>query len=254
MSGPHSVHAMTFGGPGEAASDMARICTACGREVAEAAYCPYCSQPTFDRPGIGHSFSEPPPHLIRIAGLIWVLCGGVWLFCWTIIGLWAVLSTGSRSMIFLAIQGPLVLSYGAIFILVGMRTMRGTAAVTLGHGIVTIGLGILFSNSGILIIVTSGKLRTLLEIGDLIGISICLLIGAGLLTAGALALAGRGQYRAWRRAVQSSLEAREKWTMPSESDRDAIAKHEKGDGQPPPADSSVNPGSIVVKGQFRNRP
>jgi hypothetical protein len=98
--------------------------------------------------------------------------------------------------------------FGAVFIHVGVQSTRGTARDTLGNGIGSLGFALLNGGFGVLLI-TSGIVAsgttggragsTDALIAGIIGGS-SLLDGIGLLAAGVLALVGRREYKAWRRA------------------------------------------------------
>jgi hypothetical protein len=90
--------------------------------------------------------------------------------------------------------------FGAVFIHVGVQSVQGTAKDTLGNGIGSIIFALLNGGFGVLLMVgavavggTAGLIAALLGGVSLLG-------GIGLLAAGVLALVGREEYKAWRRA------------------------------------------------------
>jgi len=80
--------------------------------------------------------------------------------------------------------------FGAAFTYVGVQTVRGTAADTLGNSIGSIVFGLIQLGGGI---IQGGR-------GQALASGIQFLAAAGLVAAGVLALVGRDQYKAWRRA------------------------------------------------------
>jgi hypothetical protein len=89
--------------------------------------------------------------------------------------------------------------FGAVFILVGVQSTRGTAKDTLGNGIGSIIFGLINGGFGALLIAGGIAAGSAGLIAVILG-GISLLGGIGLLVAGVLALAGRGEYKAWQRA------------------------------------------------------
>jgi len=64
---------------------MLRVCTACGKEVSDAAFCPYCSQPTAERLpqpatrlGGALPFFRVVSFLLMLLGVVQFLANMVW--------------------------------------------------------------------------------------------------------------------------------------------------------------------------------
>jgi hypothetical protein len=108
---------------------------------------------------------------------------------------------GAAVAVGVGVCGGLLLGlFGAVFVHVGVQSVRGTARDTLGNGIGSIIFGLLNLGSGTL---QAGA-------GQVIQAGVGFLVGAGLIAAGVLALVGRSDYKAWRRAqkVQAGVELR----------------------------------------------
>ncbi|HYH68886.1 MAG TPA: hypothetical protein VD866_29605 [Urbifossiella sp.] len=93
--------------------------------------------------------------------------------------------------------------FGAAFLLVGVQSVRGTARDTLGNGIGSIVFGLIQYAAGALSLV-AGQGQVELVIAAVLHF----LVGTGLVGAGAMALAGRGAYKAWRRANKPQYRGR----------------------------------------------
>ncbi len=93
--------------------------------------------------------------------------------------------------------------FGAVFIHVGVGSIKGTAKDTLGNGVGSIIFGLMNFGAGVVQLAgpdgadDSGAAR-------FIFIGLYFLAGVGLIAAGALALAGRAQYKAWRKARKAA--------------------------------------------------
>jgi hypothetical protein len=145
------------------------------------------------------------PRAVHIAGVIWIIFGSLILLNAAInllltVGMAAgdgAQAAGGGSPVWI---GVLV---GAVFIHVGVQSTRGTAKDTLGNGIGSLIFGLLNGGFGAFLIVgaiAAGGIAGL--IAAIFG-GISLLGGIGLLVAGVLALVGREEYKAWRRAQKS---------------------------------------------------
>ena len=147
----------------------------------------------------------PFPVPVRIAGVIWIVFGGL-----IVMGAALTLLTSlSRPQVPNAgaqtagnvCQGLFQLLIGAAFLFVGVQTVKGTAKDTLGNAIGSIILGALNGGFGFVLVLgalalAGGGMAALAVV--LGGISV--LAGLGLITAGVLALVGRKEYRAWKQA------------------------------------------------------
>jgi hypothetical protein len=153
------------------------------------------------RPGGGANF----PATVYAAGVIWIVFG-------------CVILLNALLTLFLAPAPPqagedqrppntcsvlMGVLFGAVFIHVGLQSVKGPAKDTLGNAVGSILLGLGNGAFGAMMVV--GGLAT----GGTVGVVSCVaggvgvLCGLGLLTAGALALAGRSDYKAWRRAQKA---------------------------------------------------
>ena len=137
------------------------------------------------------------PMAVTLAGLAWIAFGALILFNLVIL-LASVLSLSAQvqaeergAAVAGGFCGGLMLAlFGAVFIHVGIQSVRGTARDTLGNGIGSILFG--------LINFVSAAVQSNAGHGIQAGIGV--LIGTGLVTAGVLALMGRTDYKAWRQA------------------------------------------------------
>lgn len=119
------------------------------------------------------------PGIVLAAGIIWIIIGAPIVLFMLIPLLLAVLfgQLGGAGGALILITG-LIAAFGAVFITVGVKTIRGTAADTLGNGIGSIIFGLLM-----------GGLSLDLQHGG---------AGLALIVAGVLALVGRAGYLAWQ--------------------------------------------------------
>lgn len=94
--------------------------------------------------------------------------------------------------------------FGVVFIHVGLQSVKGTAKDTLGNGIGSIVIGLGNGGFGALMVVGGLALGGTVGLIACVGGGISVLCGLGLLTAGALALVGRADYKAWRRSEKAA--------------------------------------------------
>lgn len=137
----------------------------------------------------GHAVQPAFPRTVLSAAIFWMFFGGHSLLvaAGLVAEAGATLSSGLYSGLFRALLGT-------AFLFEGIRSLRGAAADTKGNAIGSIVVSLVFVAAGV-----QGGIR-----GDAIGVSLInLLIGAGLLAAGCLALLGRNRYRAWRLQARS---------------------------------------------------
>jgi hypothetical protein len=148
------------------------------------------------------------PRVVRTAGMIWIIFGSIQILS-------ALLNFGiSGDLILNALStsdGQLVLAtigiglfFGAVFLQVGIQSMKGTAKGSLGNGIGSLFFGVLNSAWGIYLISLTLQVN-LYESARYVSLalsSIPLLSGVGLLVAGFLALNGAGEYKAWKQGLQ----------------------------------------------------
>jgi hypothetical protein len=150
-----------------------------------------------DRPDPGFETAPVYPTTVTIAGIVWILFGGV-IFLNLLVLLLLMYADAAGGQVGAAVAGGvcgglIIGLFGAAFIFVGVQSVRGTARDTLGNGIGSIIFGLLNFGSGGL--QASG--------GHMIQAGIGFLAGVGLLTAGILALVGRGDYKTWRKAQKA---------------------------------------------------
>jgi hypothetical protein len=129
------------------------------------------------------------PVTVTLAGTVWILFG-----CLILINAAAVLALGLHENMAGGIGVVVLLSLFALaFLFVGVQSVRGTAPDTLGNGAGSIIFALLELGSGV----------ANLNAGQYLQAGVGLLLGLGLLAAGILALVGRGEYKAWRRAAKA---------------------------------------------------
>jgi hypothetical protein len=106
-----------------------------------------------------------------------------------------------------------MLFFGAVFLNVGIQSVRGKAAGTLGNGLGSLGFGLIYGGLGILLLLAGavGSVGNVTTPGMSAGSVAALIIGgvyvlAGglLLLAGLLALIGYSPYMAWRKAEREA--------------------------------------------------
>ncbi len=145
------------------------------------------------------------PAMIRVAAIVWILFGclilvngGVSL----IVQFTMQAQNGPAAAGGAAIGGAcgmaVVLLFGVGFILVGVQTLRGTAADTLGNGIGSIVFGLLNLGCGGAALTSGLVAGGQAAIMGLISGVISLIAGVGLVAAGIVVLVGRTSYLAWR--------------------------------------------------------
>src|SRR5579862_2628329 len=156
------------------------------------------------------------PTSVRIAGIVWIVFGSIIILNAIVsAGLTAGAGGANGANAAGGACGAIIpLLIGIAFIFVGQQTLRGTARDTLGNAIGSLVLGIGPLVCGFLAIiggvalanapakVPAGEAANIaaIEPGVLMVLGVVnILSGFGLLTAGALALIGRAEYREWRR-------------------------------------------------------
>ena len=164
------------------------------------------------------SYTRPAvPKLVRTAGIIWIIFGCL-IFANAAINL-AISGTGGGANF--AGVGCGVL-FGIAFLYVGMQSIKGTATDTLGNSVGSIIIGVLNAGVGVVGLLAGLALYAMLSQGNVpvqptgpqvtpqlalmacIGGGVSLISGAGLIVAGTLALMGRADYKAYRRAGKRS--------------------------------------------------
>ncbi len=143
--------------------------------------------------------STPFPVTVTVAGIGWIVFGSLvllnLLFLLAILGGLAGAEKPGAAAGFVAGATCIAAFVGLIggaFIFVGIQSVRGTARDTLGNGIGSLVFGALNLGRAALIF-GSGR-------GGYLEGGIALLVGLGLIGAGILALVGRAEYKAWRKA------------------------------------------------------
>ncbi len=143
------------------------------------------------------------PKPVSVAGVLWIVFGAITLLnvavglllVAAVAGGFGELGARGTGMVCGAVLSAL---FGAVFIHVGVQSVRGTARDTLGNGIGSIIFGLLQLAVGVL---------KMIQADAIVG-SIGLLSGVGLLVAGVLALVGRDKYKAWRRSQRVERDRR----------------------------------------------
>jgi hypothetical protein len=156
------------------------------------------------------ALGEPAfPKLVRVAGVIWIVFGCLLLVNGGISLLLSYAADPGKDLLpgqRMELAAYVLAVFGLAFLLVGWQSTQGTAKDTLGNGIGSIGIGLVNGAGGALIVL--GALSRGVQLQALVG-GFCFLAGLGLLVAGALALMGRDQYKAWRLAQKRRAEAGE---------------------------------------------
>jgi hypothetical protein len=144
----------------------------------------------------GPDFEMEPayPTTVTTAGVIWIVIGGIILLQLLLLPLviLAVAPEGPPAEMLVggACMGLLMGLFGAAFVYVGVQSVKGTAKDTLGNGIGSIIFGLL----------VIGNSAAQIRAGDMFQAVVALISAIGLIVAGVLALVGRSEYKAWRRA------------------------------------------------------
>jgi hypothetical protein len=107
----------------------------------------------------------------------------------------------------------LALLFGAVFLNVGIQSVRGRAVDTLGNGLGSFLFGLIFGGWGSMLLLagTAGSIATPSDKAGNVGALVMLIVGGLyvlggllLLPAGLMALIGRGRYKAWRKAKKAA--------------------------------------------------
>jgi hypothetical protein len=146
-------------------------------------------------------YDEPPyPAVVKAAGVMWIVFGCMGLLNMAaMLLLTFVLAANMKGANAGAAAGGgacvsvLVGLFGAAFLYVGVQSVRGTAAGTMGNGIGSLVFGLL----------NVGGTAVMALAGNIVGAAINGVGGVLLLTAGVLALAGGSQYKLWRKAQKA---------------------------------------------------
>ena len=150
------------------------------------------------------------PKLVRTAGIIWIIFGGLML----------VTAVGSMGMMGMAgngaqgsCNGIVGILFGIAFLFVGVQSIKGTAKDTLGNGIGSIVIGALNAGVGVFAIIgglalssvlaartapAPGQVTSDVALVLIVAGAVNILSGVGLIVAGTLALMGRAEYKAYR--------------------------------------------------------
>jgi hypothetical protein len=169
--------------------------------------------------GAGSEDALTFPTRVRTAAKIWIVTGGVILLYRGAISLYIFVRAGENAVLGGLFWLLLGLLLGAFFLNAGMRSVRGQAVDIQLNGIGSMGIGLLnvcvgglaTCISALLVVVgpgaAGGKRGDFAVFATIAAIP--LVCGLGLVTAGRLALASRGQYLAWRRRHENPAAARE---------------------------------------------
>jgi hypothetical protein len=155
-----------------------------------------------DRP-----FGDAPfPPVVLIAGVAWILFGGLGLAN-AVAALALLGATPPEQRPGATCAVPLSILFAVAFIVVGFQGIMGTAKDTMGNGVGSILFGLLNLGFGALLLAGSVTIAGAEELAWLIGGGFSVAAGLGLLAAGVLALVGRQDYLAWRRAQKDRASA-----------------------------------------------
>jgi uncharacterized membrane protein HdeD (DUF308 family) len=155
-------------------------------------------------PDVDFAAVRPYPATVRIAGIVWIVFGGLILLSGIVtLVMLAAAGAAVQGAVPGAVQGGIFAGgacifviaalFGAAFLFVGVQTVQGAATDTLGNSIGSLVFGALNLGAGVL---QAGQAQA-------IQAAINFLAGVGLIAAGILALVGREEYRAWRRAARA---------------------------------------------------
>lgn len=162
-----------------------------------------------DRPEPSFKASPVYPTTARIAGILWIIFGGLFLLnVLVLLRFMLRVAGGDFAVPGMACGGLIIGLFGGGFIFMGVQTVRGTARDTLDRGIGSIIFSLLNFGWGA---VNAGGGELLATIGlrgggEMLATGIGLLAGVGFLMAGVLALLGRGDYKTWRKAQKARRE------------------------------------------------
>ena len=155
------------------------------------------------------------PGSTRAAGIIWVIMGSLVLLV-TALNLTLGAGTGAGGAEMLC-SAALPVLIGAVFLMVGIQTLNGSAKGTLGNGIGSIIFGVLIGGLGVILFYGAffagggggpGAPPAVQQLGEAAGVIIMvvavvyLLTGAMLLVAGILAIKGKTDYLRWRKYLR----------------------------------------------------
>jgi hypothetical protein len=148
------------------------------------------------------------PRTVRIAGFVWIFFGGLVLLGAALsLVMTAVVASGRAPEAAGGVCAVVfALFIGGVFVFVGIQSVQGTARDTLGNGIGSLIFGLIYLGYGVVMVLGGvAAAGTGLPGGAVLAIfgGVFVLGGAGLLAAGVLALVGRQDYKAWRRAQRS---------------------------------------------------
>lgn len=160
-------------------------------------------EPSDDDLDVAYGDEPPYPPLVTAAGWIWIAFGCIVLLNMVLIVLLSFAAGAGRGGAEGAstIGGGLCIAivvglFGAVFLHVGNQSVRGTARDTLGNGVGSMLFGLFYF----------GGAAAQTAIGQIVQAGVAGLGGVLLLTAGLLALIGRGQYKLWRKSQKDQLE------------------------------------------------
>ena len=156
------------------------------------------------------------PKLVRTAGIIWIVFGCVILIN-AAVNFAIAGAAGGANAVGGGCGSFVGIGFGIAFIFVGVQSVKGTATDTLGNGIGSLVIGALYTAGGGRVLVLGLGMYALISQGKanapnadqaalIVTISggVLLLSGLGLILAGTLALMGRADYKAYRRAGKRS--------------------------------------------------
>src|SRR5262249_28429341 len=146
---------------------------------------------------------EPPyPTVVTVAGIAWIVFGGLIVVNLLILLVFVSGAAGGmakeEALTLGGGLGVLMAIFAAGFIFVGVQSVRGTGAGTIGNGIGSIVFGLM----------NFLPLASLLHRENYLQVGISFLFALALIAAGVLALVGTSDYKTWRN-YQKRRERRE---------------------------------------------
>lgn len=141
----------------------------------------------------------PFPGNVHAAGIIWIVFGGLVLLSLSLVGLRFLESElEPQEATGLVCSSIFLLLFGAVFVHVGVQSVKGTAKDTIQNGIGSILFGVLYLGYGITTL--NSPFFEGAEAMRAVAVGINLLCSVALFAAGILGIVGRQDYKDWRQA------------------------------------------------------
>ena len=162
-----------------------------------------------DKPVFARPVDAVRPGTITAAAVIWIIVGSLVLLELAGVLLLGAIGLASGDSLGFALGmgvcvGPILGLIGGSFVYVGVQTLRGKARDTLGNAVGSICVGALYLSGPLLALLggpadESPSIKSSFAAG---AACLAIVIAAGLLLSGILALVGRRAYKAWRQIRQ----------------------------------------------------